>query len=262
MPSPADVEAPAARRWVEFIMGTAISLDLRDPWVPENAVAAAFDSLRADDARFSTYREDSELRRIQRGELPLRTPPTTCSRSARTACGSRTRQRAPSMPGAIGPRACSTHRPGEGLGAGARGHRPGQRRRAQLLPEWRRRRDRARPARRAALARRHSAPAGTHGARPGARADRHGGRHVCRLRARGSRPRPVNGGSGRAPAERVCRGADVAVADGYATALFVAGADGVARIARRAQPWFEAVLITTDHRVLTTPGIEPLRVRR
>jgi thiamine biosynthesis lipoprotein len=54
---------------VEQIMGTAISLDLRDPAVPEAAVDAAFDHLRDVDARFSTYRPDSEISRLGRGEL-------------------------------------------------------------------------------------------------------------------------------------------------------------------------------------------------
>jgi thiamine biosynthesis lipoprotein len=50
-------------------MGTAISLDLRDPAVSRAAVDAAFDHLRDIDARFSTYRPDSEISRLGRGEL-------------------------------------------------------------------------------------------------------------------------------------------------------------------------------------------------
>ena len=56
---------------VEQIMGTAIGIDLRDEDVPASAVEAAFDSLRRADARFSTYRPDSEVRRLSRGELAL-----------------------------------------------------------------------------------------------------------------------------------------------------------------------------------------------
>jgi thiamine biosynthesis lipoprotein len=50
-------------------MGTAISLDLRAPAVPAAAIEAAFDHLRDIDARFSTYRADSEISRLGWGEL-------------------------------------------------------------------------------------------------------------------------------------------------------------------------------------------------
>jgi thiamine biosynthesis lipoprotein len=56
-------------RRVEAVMGTAVSLDLRDPEVPGYAVDAVFDHLREVDARFSTYRLDSEVSRLARGEL-------------------------------------------------------------------------------------------------------------------------------------------------------------------------------------------------
>lgn len=56
---------------VEQIMGTAISLDLRDPAVPPAAVDAAFQHLRDIDARFSTYRADSEISRLAGGELSV-----------------------------------------------------------------------------------------------------------------------------------------------------------------------------------------------
>jgi thiamine biosynthesis lipoprotein len=57
---------------VEFIMGTAISVDLTDPLpVPDLArlADAAFDWFREVDERFSTYKPDSEVNRLQRGEL-------------------------------------------------------------------------------------------------------------------------------------------------------------------------------------------------
>jgi len=56
---------------VEQIMGTAISLDLRGPAIPATAIDAAFEHLRDIDARFSTYRGDSEISRLGRGELSL-----------------------------------------------------------------------------------------------------------------------------------------------------------------------------------------------
>jgi len=67
------------RAWVEQIMGMPISIHVRGPGVRDDdsaefalvasAVDRAFTALRAVDSRFSTYRADSELCRIQRGEL-------------------------------------------------------------------------------------------------------------------------------------------------------------------------------------------------
>jgi thiamine biosynthesis lipoprotein len=60
---------------VERIMGTVVSIDVRDP-DPEgprirDAVAAAVAWLRSVEARFSPYREDSEIRRLDRGDLAI-----------------------------------------------------------------------------------------------------------------------------------------------------------------------------------------------
>ncbi|PSK63026.1 FAD:protein FMN transferase [Micromonospora sp. MH33] len=64
---------PGLRR-VEQVMGTAISLDLADD-LPAAALhelaERTFAWLREVDARFSTYRADSEVCRLDRGELPL-----------------------------------------------------------------------------------------------------------------------------------------------------------------------------------------------
>ena len=54
---------------VEQIMGTAIDLDVRDPSFPRPALERAFEYLRGIDARFSTYKPDSEVSRLIRGEL-------------------------------------------------------------------------------------------------------------------------------------------------------------------------------------------------
>lgn len=56
---------------VEQIMGTAIGIDLRDLDVAQDAVDAAFEALREADARFSTYRPESEISRLGRAELTL-----------------------------------------------------------------------------------------------------------------------------------------------------------------------------------------------
>ena len=51
-------------------MGTAIGVDVRGAAVPaRTSSTASFDQLRAVDARFSTYRADSEISRLARGEL-------------------------------------------------------------------------------------------------------------------------------------------------------------------------------------------------
>jgi thiamine biosynthesis lipoprotein len=59
--------APGLHR-VEQIMGTAISIDVRDQAVPPTAVEDAFEYLRDVDRRFSTYKPDSEISRLSRGE--------------------------------------------------------------------------------------------------------------------------------------------------------------------------------------------------
>lgn len=70
-------EAEGGRRrvWVEQIMGMPVSVHVRgdDARGPDAAHAALrfFDDLRVADAMFSTYREDSEISRLQRGEIDL-----------------------------------------------------------------------------------------------------------------------------------------------------------------------------------------------
>lgn len=63
---------PSGLRRVEHIMGTAISLEIADPLPREQLDQLAdevFDWLRTVDRRFSTYRDDSEVNRFDRGEL-------------------------------------------------------------------------------------------------------------------------------------------------------------------------------------------------
>ncbi|HZN17573.1 MAG TPA: FAD:protein FMN transferase [Micromonosporaceae bacterium] len=57
---------------VEQVMGTAVSLDLAGPLPPPRLARLAdevFGWLREVDRRFSTYRPDSEVCRLARGEL-------------------------------------------------------------------------------------------------------------------------------------------------------------------------------------------------
>ncbi|MGZ6265327.1 MAG: FAD:protein FMN transferase [Candidatus Limnocylindrales bacterium] len=65
---PATAPLPGLRR-VEQIMGTAISLDVRDASVAHHALDEAFEYLRQVDSRFSTYKPESEVSRLSRGEI-------------------------------------------------------------------------------------------------------------------------------------------------------------------------------------------------
>jgi FAD:protein FMN transferase len=56
-------------RRVESIMGTTVSIDVRPPLVAEGVINGMVDQLRDVDARFSTFRPDSEISRLGRGEL-------------------------------------------------------------------------------------------------------------------------------------------------------------------------------------------------
>lgn len=79
MTTQADVRAgqtSATRRaFVEHVMGMPISVHVRGPEARgetvERAVAALFADLRDAEAVFSTYRADSQISRLQRGELEL-----------------------------------------------------------------------------------------------------------------------------------------------------------------------------------------------
>ena len=57
--------------WVEHIWGTAITVDLRDAPLPDT-VEQVFTWFRQVDEVFSTWRPDSEISRLGRGELRLR----------------------------------------------------------------------------------------------------------------------------------------------------------------------------------------------
>ena len=52
-------------------MGTTVSVDVRDSGVPHTVLEAAVETLRELEARFTTYRDDSEIKRVERGELRL-----------------------------------------------------------------------------------------------------------------------------------------------------------------------------------------------
>jgi thiamine biosynthesis lipoprotein len=54
---------------VEHVMGMPVRIDVRDAGVPAAAVDEAFAWLRRVDVVFSTYKNDSEISRLNRGEL-------------------------------------------------------------------------------------------------------------------------------------------------------------------------------------------------
>ncbi|MES5822306.1 FAD:protein FMN transferase [Streptomyces sp. RG80] len=66
-------EAPAAVRHAEEVMGTVFSFDVRggDPRAVKAALEEAVAGLHRVDAAFSTYREDSQISRLVRGELTV-----------------------------------------------------------------------------------------------------------------------------------------------------------------------------------------------
>jgi thiamine biosynthesis lipoprotein len=63
-------DTPGLRR-VEHVMGMPIMVDLRDDCAGNTAADSLFRWLRFVDATFSTYREESEISRLSKGELAL-----------------------------------------------------------------------------------------------------------------------------------------------------------------------------------------------
>jgi thiamine biosynthesis lipoprotein len=64
------VVLPGARR-IEHVMGMPVVVDIRDENVDDDAIHTLFAWLRFVDATFSTYVDDSEIGRLNRGELEL-----------------------------------------------------------------------------------------------------------------------------------------------------------------------------------------------
>jgi len=56
---------------VEFVMGMAVSIDIRDPGAANDTVAEVVSWLHHVDATFSTYIDDSVISRLGRGELDI-----------------------------------------------------------------------------------------------------------------------------------------------------------------------------------------------
>ncbi|MBV9680265.1 MAG: FAD:protein FMN transferase [Solirubrobacterales bacterium] len=58
-------------RCTQHVMGTAVTVEIRDRVVPRRALERAFDWLRWVDRTFSTYDADSEISRLNAGDLGL-----------------------------------------------------------------------------------------------------------------------------------------------------------------------------------------------
>jgi thiamine biosynthesis lipoprotein len=67
--SEATAAAEPGLRRVAHVMGMPVIVDVRDEDVDPSVLDGVFDWLRWVDATFSTYKEDSEIRRLDRGEL-------------------------------------------------------------------------------------------------------------------------------------------------------------------------------------------------
>jgi thiamine biosynthesis lipoprotein len=70
-PEPQPVYARAGRLRIEHVMGIPVQIDLRDADVDPSTLDAAFDWLRLVDQTLSTNEPDSEISRLDRGELTI-----------------------------------------------------------------------------------------------------------------------------------------------------------------------------------------------
>lgn len=58
-------------RRVEHVMGMPVVIDIRDDGASDEMLRLAFEEFRSVDARFSTYRDESEISRLNRGDLAV-----------------------------------------------------------------------------------------------------------------------------------------------------------------------------------------------
>ena len=241
---------------VEQLMGTAIGVDIRDPVVPDGIVERVFDHLRAVEARFSTFRPDSEVSRLARGELleadcspELRHVLAACDTLAVTSHGAFDARHQPVV-GGLDPSAYvkgwaveeaawildDTGLHDYVINAGgdviARGHAsPGRPWRVGIRhPE-----ETHRVAAVLEVSDRAVATSGTY----------ERGHHITD---------PRSGRSATALRSLTVIGPGLAYADAYATAAFVMGLDGLGWVA--AHPDHEALAITIDGRLVRTAGVD------
>lgn len=234
---------------VEHVMGTAVSLDVRgaEAALAREATAELVAWLHQADARFSTYREDSEVARIGRGALDVadaspdvRHVLARCERlHAETGGAFDAYARGVLDPSAL-VKGWAAQRGADILRAhGLRDFCLNAGGDCAVRGTWRigiqHPRDPGAVARTLALTDAAIATSGLY----------ERGAHL------------VDPRSGRAPAgilSVTVTGPDLALADAYSTAAFVAGADWTLDLPARG---YEALTILADDRVLSTPGFPP-----
>lgn len=242
-------------------MGTAVSIDVRPPLVSMDVVDAVFAQLRDVDARFSTFKADSEVSRLARGEL-LESAASLDVRHVLAACD----HLAVVTDGAFDAR---RHRPDGGLDPSGFVKGWAVEEAAWLIDS--------------AGGRNYWINAGgdivARGEAAPGRAWRVGIRHpdqadkVAAVLAISDRAVATSGAyergdhiadprTGAPPAglrSVTVVGPGLAFTDAYATAVFVMGLDGLGWLA--AQPGYAAYVITDDDRAVWTEGLERYLVR-
>ena len=258
-------------------MGTTVSVAVHAPLVPNDVLDRFFERLRAVDAQFSPFREDSEVSRLARGEiseteasLDLRHVLSACDHLALVTDGAfdARRHRPDGRPDPTGyVKGWAIEEAAWILdSAGARNYWVNAGgdivARGQAAPgrPWRvgiqhpDRRDRIAAV--LAVSDRAVATSGSY----------ERGDHIVDPRRGGGPGAGLPGDRGAAGAATptglrsvTAVGPALAFTDAYATALFVMGLDGLHWLA--AHPDYEALAITTDDRVVWTPGMERYLVR-
>lgn len=242
---------------VEHIMGTAIGIDVRGAPPPSGVLDRVFDRLRMVEARFSTYRPDSEISRLARGELDERDASpevrhvlAACDHLAVTSGGAFDARRQP-VAGGLDPSAYVKGWAVEEAawildGAGVTDYTINAggdivvRGMAEVGRRWRigiRHPDRV--DRVAAVLELRDGAVATSGTYER-------GAHIVD---------PRTGAPATGLRSLTVVGPRLAFVDAYATAAFVMGLDGLVWVARHGD--HEALAITTDDRVVWTAGMDP-----
>ncbi len=244
-------------RHVEEVMGTVVSIELADD-LPESRLAELVAStcawLHEVDARFSTYRDDSEVCRFRRGEIPLE----DCSADLRHVLD----------------RCADLWRDTDGYFDAYAG---GPLDPSGYVKGWSVEVASARLAE--AGSTRHYIGAGgdirMRGAGPGGRPWRVGVRHPWEadrlawvlsltdgaVATSGTYERgahvwnPVAGGPAKGLRSVTITGPDLAVADAYATAALAMGVTGLSWLAKLAADGYESAAVTDDGRAFTSAGL-------
>ena len=93
---------------VEHVMGTTVSIDVREPLVDPAALDDVVAWFHDVDARFSPFRPDSEVSRVGSGDLGSTTRARTCARCSPWRTSSASEPAATSIRAATAPTAART----------------------------------------------------------------------------------------------------------------------------------------------------------